>query len=115
MLEKDYLILCGVFCRFYKPFREQPRKCFGFDILKKLIETKKIEFNNILEISIENFRNMNNELLGEIVCIPCPFRIEGCDFRDNAVKGKHPCGGYAILDILLESGRLHHNDLRKPL
>ncbi len=101
MNEKEkFYKLCEVACRFYKPEKKAREHCFGFDKVIELIKSGKLELPKILSINFTNFKNVNDKLLQKALCTPCPFLIDGCDFRMG--KGKEPCGGYKILDLMIE-------------
>ncbi len=107
MNKENFYEICRYSCAFYKPERKSADHCNGFEKIIELIEENRIELDKILQVKIKKFRNSNNELLMEKICKPCAFYNDGCDFR--AGKGNEPCGGYKILDLLIEEKILGEN------
>lgn len=51
-------------------------------------------------------------LLNEGICDHCEFRAADCDFQAHPpLPDSLPCGGYRLLALLLQSGRLTAADL----
>ena len=98
--------ICKIYCAFYKPIKKEINHCYGYDLVKRLIDANLLDMQAIPIFNIKNFKNKNNSLLKNLICKKCPFFVDGCDFRDTKINGKQPCGGYIIIDLLLESGRI---------
>jgi len=101
---KGFYEICKHSCRFYKPERKTDEHCYGFEQVIDLILHNRIKVQTVLSLDISKFKNLNDSLLMEKLCKKCPFLKDGCDFR--AGKGNEACGGYKILDILIERGML---------
>ena len=100
--------LCGNFCSYYKPSKDEELACRGFFVVKKLIEAgKEISF----EESNERADPLTEEDLRTALCQTCPFYDGDCDFilQEGAAM---PCGGFIFLRLLLDRGIICIDDVR---
>ena len=100
--------ICGNFCPYYKPSKDEELACRGFVVVKRLIEMGK-------EVPTEDSGRrpvpLAGENLREVLCPACPFYDGDCDYilqRGDAM----PCGGFIFLRLLLDSGILCIDDVR---
>jgi hypothetical protein len=100
--------LCGNFCSYYKPSKNEELACRGFVVVKKFIEAgKKVPF----EASNSMPGLQTEEDLGKVLCPTCPFYEGDCDFvlqEGDAL----PCGGFIFLRLLVDSGIIGIDDVR---
>jgi hypothetical protein len=100
--------LCGNFCSYYKPSKDEELACRGFVVVKKLIETgKKVHFEAL------NSRAglQTEEGLRKVLCPGCPFYECDCDFILQEGEAR-PCGGFIFLGLLIEKGMICIDDVR---
>lgn len=100
--------LCGNFCAYYKPSRDEELACRGFVVVKKLIEAgKQVPFE---ESSIRP-GPLTAEGLRKVLCPTCAFYDGDCDFilREGDAM---PCGGFIFLGLLIEKGVICIDDVR---
>ena len=56
----------------------------------------------------------HRDLLYRLVCLSCAFRKEDCDFTsDDPPADCEPCGGYVLLSLLMENGRITAKDFEE--
>jgi hypothetical protein len=97
---KDFV--CKPYCSFYREGVKEELICSGARIVAIFLERGVL---SPLSLSwIEHNSSLSSEeyaLLQEIVCRPCPFLADGCDFRSAAPPvDAEPCGGYILLSLL---------------
>ena len=114
-MAKDQLIrdVCSRCCVWYKPGEKEELSCGGVLAIEAL-------GNDLIPPAELNeqrdFKNCYGELLNELVCRRCAFRVDGCDFRDPKIAERAlPCGGYVHLDNVLSKGIITEADLRDAL
>lgn len=100
--------LCARFCSYYKPSKDEDLACMGYLAVERLVGAgRKIRFQKT-----GGPRTPSTEkTLISVVCGPCPFRKEDCDFIAKAGDAP-PCGGFILLCQLLDAGALCVDDLR---
>ena len=100
--------LCGRFCSYYKPSKEEELACRGFVVVKRLIEMGK-------QIPVEKSDKRPGPLTGDdlrkILCPTCPFYGSDCDYILQEGDAM-PCGGFIFLGLLIERGMICIDDLR---
>jgi hypothetical protein len=118
--------LCEVYCRYYKPSKQEDLACMGFVITKRLIE---LGFPISFPVCSgppadtggpERPGNEITEKLINQVCTVCPFQENDCDFIGFYRTGRSaseqerlmPCGGFIFLSLLLDSGVICIDDIR---
>lgn len=101
--------LCGNFCSYYKPSKDEELACRGFVVVKRLIETGK-------QVSFEGSSNirpgpLTEEALRKVLCPTCPFYEGDCDFilQEGAAL---PCGGFILLGLQIERDMICIDDVR---
>lgn len=99
--------LCGRFCAYYKPAKNEELACRGFLVVERMIgEGKAISF----EGSEEPVGADTAVALARLLCGRCPFCRDDCDFAAN--REAPPCGGYLLVGRLIDRGALSLDDLR---
>lgn len=100
--------LCGNFCSYYKPSKDEELACRGFVVVKSLIEMgKQIPF----EKADRRPSALTAEELRKILCPTCPFYGSDCDYILQEGEAL-PCGGFIFLGLLLDSGTIYIDDVR---
>jgi hypothetical protein len=98
--------LCGRFCAYYKPAKDEELTCRGFTVVQRMIrEGKQISF----DASDGPVGADTAAALRRLLCRRCPFYREDCDFAANV--GTLPCGGYLLIGRLVDRGALPLDDL----
>jgi len=100
--------LCGNFCAYYKPSKDEELACRGFVIVKRLIEMGK---QIPLEKSNKRPGLQTEEGLRKVLCPGCPFYEGDCDFILQEGDAM-PCGGFIFLGLLIEKGVICIDDVR---
>jgi len=94
--------VCRPFCSFYKEGEKENLICNGARLLEILLEKRVIDTESLVEVC-EGTAISPGEyaVLEKIVCGPCPFFEDGCDFRANPPPlNAEPCGGFILLALL---------------
>ena len=100
--------LCGNFCAYYKPSKDEELACRGFVVVKKLIDAgKKIPFGD--SDGVPGLQT--EEDLRKVLCLSCPFYEGDCDFILQEGDAR-PCGGFIFLRLLLDNGIICIDDVR---
>lgn len=97
-------LVCAPHCRFFKAETKEDLACAGYDFFADRLtrdQAKKLAERFISARPPQNF--LHHPAIEQVLCAVCPFREQDCDFMsptspENAV----PCGGYALLALLLE-------------
>ncbi len=109
--------LCQKFCSYYKKSKKEDLACMGFLVVEKLLRKGK-------EFSFQKSENKHNTLLKEklkkTVCVECPFYEKDCDFVSISlllpsvagVMKPPPCGGFILLENLLENYLISIDDIK---
>jgi hypothetical protein len=94
--------VCKPFCSFYREGVKEELICNGARIVEILMESGVL--SSLALWGIEQGSSLSTgeyTQLGEIVCRPCPFLADGCDFRSAAPPvDAEPCGGFILLSLL---------------
>ena len=100
--------LCPLLCRYYKPGHSQEEGCGGVLWLERHpeLEAKTRDIGPDHTPSLYG-QDRDHPLLAR-VCRQCPYRMDGCDFRDPTVPEADcaPCGGLRAVAWLLDRGLL---------
>ena len=104
--------ICEVHCRYYKPGRDQEDTCRGFAVL----QSHPLLWKHLPLMQLNHypggFGSTTEGALAALLCASCPFQENDCDFVQH-VEGAVPCGGFIVLGLLLESGDLTIENIRK--
>ena len=100
--------LCGNFCSYYKPAKDEELACRGFIVVKQLIgKGKQVDFKR----ADRRLSPLTEEDLRGVLCPTCPFYEGDCDFilqEGDAL----PCGGFIFLGLQIERGMIRIDDVR---
>jgi len=109
MSKKDLVRnLCGNFCSYYKPSKEEELACRGFIVVEQMIKAgKKVSF----EGAGKRPSRLKAAELGESLCPTCPFYERDCDYILQEGEAR-PCGGFIFLGLLLDDGIICIDDVR---
>jgi len=94
--------VCRPFCSFYKEGEKENLICNGARLLEILLKKRVIDPESLVEVC-EGASLLPGEyaVLEKIVCGPCPFLEDGCDFRAKPPPlNAEPCGGFVLLALL---------------
>ena len=98
---KDFV--CKPFCSFYREGVKEELICSGARLVEMLMQRGVL--TSLMLSGIEHGSSLSTgeyALLDEIVCRPCPFLADGCDFRSDAPPvDAEPCGGFILLALLV--------------
>lgn len=100
--------LCGNFCAYYKPLKDEELACRGFVVVERLMEMgKRVPFAG----SDRRAGLQTEEALRKVLCPTCPFYEGDCDFILQEGEAL-PCGGFIFLGLQIESGIICIDDVR---
>ena len=110
---QDYL--CRPFCSFFRAGVKEEMACQGALVLAALMQSRRLAAAD-LPAPGEKARRLwqeEDEELERVLCRPCPFAVDGCDFH-SALRSAatEPCGGYLLLQLLKERGTLTGAELQ---
>ena len=114
MAKKDVRdFVCKPFCSFYREGKNEELMCNGARVLEILVNRGLLSPGKLSAVKAGTcFAGGNNAGLERTVCMKCPFRPDGCDFRsESPPPDAEPCGGYVLLDLLAACGVITGNDL----
>jgi hypothetical protein len=105
--------ICLPFCDFYKPGAKEELLCRGARLVERMVDRERLRPGD--------FQGLGNNVswppdrkadLEAVVCAPCPFRMDDCDFQSpHPPEGARPCGGLLLLAQLLAAGRITLREL----
>lgn len=105
VLEK---LLCGRWCPYYKPGKNEELACRGYDVVQHLQSSRSIR------IDVPVFAAQPDQTivaaLRHRMCGGCSFSREDCDFILTGGAAA-PCGGFRLLVRLIEMNRLSIDDV----
>jgi len=98
---KDFV--CKPFCSFYREGVKEELICNGARLVEILIKKGALTPLKFSGIELGSSLSAGEYAqLEEIVCRPCPFLADGCDFRSAAPPvDAEPCGGFILLALLV--------------
>ncbi len=98
--------VCKPFCSFYREGEKEELMCNGARLLEILINKGLLSPAELSAVNVGScIAAGRNSELERTVCLKCPFRPDGCDFRSQSPPpDAEPCGGYALLDLLARKG-----------
>lgn len=105
--------ICGNFCAYFKPRKDEPEKCLAFELLTAW-STWRPELTGVLADSARPGRQAAPnwlEVPKQLICSLCVFRRHGCDFAAGLVEAP-PCGGLLALAQLLAAGAITADEVQ---
>jgi hypothetical protein len=94
-------LVCRRHCRWFKEARKDPGRCGGFRYIAGLLAADERLVARLEGLGPGTLAGLPLEPgLREILCAPCPFREDGCDFA--AGESAPPCGGLLAAQALDE-------------
>ena len=101
--------LCRPFCSFYRAGAKEEMACQGALVLAALVRCGRLapeHFSAPAEKEQRRWQEEDRALEG-VLCLPCPFAVDGCDFH-SALRSPEtePCGGYLLLQLLKDAGAI---------
>ena len=110
--------LCRPFCSFYRPGVKEEMACQGALVLAELVQRGRLAPEQF-PVFGEKERcrwQMEDKALERVLCLPCPFAVDGCDFHSPLRSAEtEPCGGYLLLQLLMDSGVISGADLNEVM
>ena len=96
---KDFV--CRPYCSFYREGVKEELICSGARLLETLIKCGVVPASALESVGEESALSSEEyALLEEMVCRPCPFLADGCDFRSPVPPPyAEPCGGFILLAL----------------
>lgn len=109
MIKNKQLIqtLCLPYCIYYKPGKNEESVCRGAVVVDRLVCAGK---SVAVVLPAGKSRTVPDEFLVRHLCGVCDFHEHDCDFMQD--QSATPCGGYLLLEKLLDSGMLAPEDVR---
>jgi hypothetical protein len=107
--------VCRPYCSFYREGVKEELICNGARLLE-ILENKGALRGKPMDGVGEGSSLSQEEYkyLEEIVCRPCPFYADDCDFRSTPPPpGAEPCGGFILLALLAGKGLLNMEKLKE--
>jgi len=107
--------VCRPFCSFYREGVKEELICNGARIVEILVRRGFLSSEHLSEVEQDpSLSAGENILMEEIVCQPCPFLVDGCDFRSPSPPADAvPCGGYILLALLVTRGAFSMEALKE--
>lgn len=100
--------LCGNFCSYYKPEKQEEVTCLGYHAVAWLL-------NRGTHMDFVRGDDLPSSASGDILsghlCPKCPFYEHDCDYAEKK-EGALPCGGFFFLKQLLGHGTISIDDIR---
>lgn len=107
--------LCRPFCSFYRAGIKEEMACQGALVLAGLMQRRRLSPED-LPAPREKARRLwreKDEALERVLCQPCPFALDGCDFHSPLrCDTSEPCGGYLLLQLLTDAGTINCAELQ---
>lgn len=106
--------LCRPFCVFFRAGAKEEMACQGALVLGELVQRGRLAPEDLPPPAEKERRRWLEEdkALERILCLPCPFAVDGCDFHSVLRSpDTEPCGGYLLLQLLKERGTITGADL----
>jgi hypothetical protein len=89
--------------------------CQGAVVLAELVQRGELAPEHFPAPAEKERRRWQEEdrALERVLCQPCPFALDGCDFHSELRSAEtEPCGGYLLLQLLKEQGAITDADLK---
>ncbi len=98
--------VCAGRCRYFKPWKE-PGRCGAFRWLRSRASAGSVDVETVERLVWGRaFSALRHDtVLLRAVCIHCVHYRLRCPYRSSR-SGSEPCGGVAVLDLLIERGDL---------
>lgn len=108
--------LCGTWCSYYTPGKDEALACQGFVVAKQLMLEKNIFPSEHPDTSdvVMQLRSKRAAQLKATLCPACSFSVEDCDFADR-LEGAQPCGGFLLLMQLVKKKSVSIDDIKRLL
>lgn len=107
--------LCRPFCSFFRTGAKEEMACQGALVLGELVQRGRLAAEDLPARAEKERRlwQVEDRALERVLCLPCPFALDGCDFH-SALRSDvtEPCGGYLLLQLLKERGSITCADLK---
>jgi hypothetical protein len=105
-------IVCEGYCAYFKGLGGE-KECGGFSAVLQGLFTGAIPISHLERVAgREPGPPERRKVMMESLCASCGYLADGCDFQSvTPPEGSTPCGGYRLLQALLEIGALSENDL----
>ena len=108
--------ICRPFCSFFRAGEKEELACRGALVVERLVVGGMIDPAVLpgSEWKRSDLWQVNDPLLGKMVCGRCPFRDGECDYRAaERPADAEPCGGYILLRVLRKTGAVSADALRE--
>lgn len=106
--------LCRPFCSFFRAGAKEEMACQGALVLDALLQRRRLSPEQLPAPAGKERRLWQEEDQGleRVLCRPCSFALDGCDFHSAFRSAQtEPCGGYLLLQLLTDAGTLSCADL----
>jgi hypothetical protein len=118
--------VCGAYCRFYRPSKNEDLACMGFTIAERMFEDALPAALPEPPADKDNPEMPSDEtaaLLRRDLCRICPFAENDCDFSElqrqgaSSVReaGTVPCGGFLFLGRLIDKKVIDGKDISQVI
>lgn len=110
--------LCRPFCAFFRAGVKEEMACQGALVLAELVQRGRLTPEQFPAPAARERRLWRKEdrALERVLCLPCPFAADDCDFHSSLRSAAtQPCGGYLLLQLLKEAGTISCADLNGVL
>jgi hypothetical protein len=110
--------LCRPFCSFFRAGSKEEMACQGALVLTALVQGGRLAPEQLPAPEAKERRlwQKADKALERVLCLPCPFAVDGCDFHSPLRSAEtEPCGGYLLLQLLKESGSINDADLNRAM
>jgi hypothetical protein len=107
--------LCRPFCSFFRADVKEEMACQGALVLAALVQHGRLAPEALPAPAEKAHRRWQEEdqELERVLCRPCPFAVDGCDFHSPLRSAAtEPCGGYLLLQLLKDSGTISCAELK---
>jgi hypothetical protein len=107
--------VCSPFCSFYREGVKEELICNGARILERLVHKGYLcNWGSSDLCGVSSLSREEYDQLEETLCRPCPFFIDGCDFRSHPPPlNAEPCGGFILVSLLIGNGLIHMEVLKE--
>jgi hypothetical protein len=101
-------LLCGRWCGYYKPGKNEELACRGYDVVQHLQSNHRIRID--VPVSETQPHQTIVAALRHRMCGGCSFFSEDCDFILTGGTAA-PCGGFRLLMRLIEMNMISIDDV----